>query len=170
MRELLKLCESMNFTRTSRELHLSQSALSKHVPQIEDELGAPEAETAGVLLHSNLYFAATSCIFSNARNICWLFRRRPWASRTIGSTSWKSWLRYQREPSSSNASEDAVSLTCSGARTTTSEGKRPLPLKPTRLSRRRSRPRIRTTKGQVVSADYLIGPVSEQGPKYVFQP
>ena len=41
MEEYLKLCESMNFTRASRELHLSQSALSKHVSQIEDELGAP---------------------------------------------------------------------------------------------------------------------------------
>ena len=39
--EFLKLCESMNFTRAARELHLSQSALSKHVSQIEDELGAP---------------------------------------------------------------------------------------------------------------------------------
>ena len=40
MAEFLKLCESMNFTRAARELHLSQSALSKHVSQIEDELGA----------------------------------------------------------------------------------------------------------------------------------
>ncbi|HAM15624.1 MAG TPA: hypothetical protein DCP91_07175 [Eggerthellaceae bacterium] len=40
MAEYLKLCESMNFTRAARELHLSQSALSKHVSQIEDELGA----------------------------------------------------------------------------------------------------------------------------------
>lgn len=41
MAEFLKLCESLNFTRAARELHLSQSALSKHVSQIEDEIGAP---------------------------------------------------------------------------------------------------------------------------------
>lgn len=41
MFEFVKLCESMNFTRAARELHLSQSALSKHVSQIENELGAP---------------------------------------------------------------------------------------------------------------------------------
>ena len=40
MEEFLKLCESMNFTRAARELHLSQSALSKHVSQIEEEIGA----------------------------------------------------------------------------------------------------------------------------------
>ena len=40
MAEYLKLCESMNFTRAARELHLSQSALSKHVSQIENEIGA----------------------------------------------------------------------------------------------------------------------------------
>ena len=40
MVEYLKLCENMNFTRAARDLHLSQSALSKHISQIEDELGA----------------------------------------------------------------------------------------------------------------------------------
>lgn len=40
MEEFLKLCESMNFTRAAQELHLSQSALSKHVSQIEEEIGA----------------------------------------------------------------------------------------------------------------------------------
>ena len=40
MREYVKLCETLNFTRAARELFLSQSTLSKHVSQIEEELGA----------------------------------------------------------------------------------------------------------------------------------
>ena len=38
MREFVKLCETLNFTKAARELYLSQSTLSKHVSQIEDEL------------------------------------------------------------------------------------------------------------------------------------
>lgn len=40
MREYVKLCETLNFTKAARELFLSQSTLSKHVSQIEDELDA----------------------------------------------------------------------------------------------------------------------------------
>lgn len=38
MREFVQFSKSMNFTTTARELHLSQSALSKHVQDMESEL------------------------------------------------------------------------------------------------------------------------------------
>ena len=41
MREYVKLCETLNFTRTAKELFISQSTLSKHIAQTEDEVGAP---------------------------------------------------------------------------------------------------------------------------------
>ena len=41
MREYVKLCETLNFTRAAKELFLSQSTLSKHVSQTEEEIGAP---------------------------------------------------------------------------------------------------------------------------------
>lgn len=41
MREYVKLCETLNFTRTARDLFISQSTLSKHISQTEDEIGAP---------------------------------------------------------------------------------------------------------------------------------
>lgn len=40
MREYVKLCETLNFTRTAKELFLSQSTLSKHILQVEEELGS----------------------------------------------------------------------------------------------------------------------------------
>lgn len=41
MREYVKLCETLNFTRTAKELFISQSTLSKHILQVEDEVRAP---------------------------------------------------------------------------------------------------------------------------------
>lgn len=38
MREYVRLCETLNFTKAAKSLYLSQSTLSKHVSQIEDEL------------------------------------------------------------------------------------------------------------------------------------
>ena len=40
MREYVRLCETLNFSKASKELFLSQSTLSKHINQIEDELGS----------------------------------------------------------------------------------------------------------------------------------
>ncbi|ACV23501.1 Hca operon transcriptional activator [Slackia heliotrinireducens] len=41
MREFVHLSEGLNFTRTAREFYVSQSTLSKHIRQVEEELGCP---------------------------------------------------------------------------------------------------------------------------------
>ena len=41
MREYVKLCETLNFTKAAKDLFISQSTLSKHISQTEDEVGAP---------------------------------------------------------------------------------------------------------------------------------
>lgn len=41
IREFATLGESLQFTRAARELHISQSSLSRHVQELEDEVGTP---------------------------------------------------------------------------------------------------------------------------------
>lgn len=38
MREFLKLAETKNFSRTAEELYIAQSALSRHMAMLEEEL------------------------------------------------------------------------------------------------------------------------------------
>lgn len=38
MREFVKLAETQNFSRTAEELYIAQSALSRHMVSLEEEL------------------------------------------------------------------------------------------------------------------------------------
>ena len=41
IQEFVKLAETMNFSAAAKQMHISQSSLSRHMQKLEEELGKP---------------------------------------------------------------------------------------------------------------------------------
>ncbi len=95
LRCFLSLAETLNFTHTAKELHMSQQAVSQHISRLEEELGFPlfERTRRSVSLTKGgrqmfEFWAKTFREFSLLRDLCQARYSSPCGSLRVGYQNW----------------------------------------------------------------------------------